>query len=243
MADLYSATGGDNNGTTTNKNHYNRNNVSSSLMVANSNSSSNKLTAPVAVAAPRPLPAQQVGPPVWMLAALSFDAFMYGMGAASSPYSQNIINDVFFTPEQNLNSPSLTPVSDIDDSRISSLRLPVDSNTSPSSSSSSLFTVGMNSEEEDYLVSLTSDLDLFGNPPAIEDNVQKSCSWRPAEALDSISVCSSMTRQPSPTPTMIAEPDSADDCVVHRHASSLLTFGSAKQHQQQTSDKTQYCTW
>ncbi|KAJ2062444.1 hypothetical protein GGI17_002446 [Coemansia sp. S146] len=65
--------------------------------------------------APRPVPAQQLGPPSWMLTALPFDILM-GLGIPN--YQHKIINDVFFTPEERPQSPQLTPVSDIDDARL-----------------------------------------------------------------------------------------------------------------------------
>ncbi|KAJ2653414.1 hypothetical protein IWW40_000468 [Coemansia sp. RSA 1250] len=64
--------------------------------------------------APRPVPAQQMMPPSWMLAALPLEMLL-GMSGAS--HKQKIINDVFFTPEERHESPQLTPVSDADDVR------------------------------------------------------------------------------------------------------------------------------
>ncbi|KAJ2799501.1 hypothetical protein H4R20_004417 [Coemansia guatemalensis] len=60
--------------------------------------------------APRPVAAQQLGPPAWML------EMLLGLTAPSHP--RKIINDVFFTPEERHESPQLTPVSDIDDARL-----------------------------------------------------------------------------------------------------------------------------
>ncbi|KAJ2617203.1 hypothetical protein H4S08_000418 [Coemansia sp. RSA 1365] len=65
--------------------------------------------------APRPVAAQQLGPPAWMLAALPLEMLL-GLAAPSHP--RKIINDVFFTPEERHESPQLTPVSEVDDARL-----------------------------------------------------------------------------------------------------------------------------
>ncbi|KAJ2774046.1 hypothetical protein IWQ57_001001 [Coemansia nantahalensis] len=64
--------------------------------------------------APRPVPAQQLGPPAWMLDPLPLDVLFRLAGPA---HPRTIINDVFFTPEQRHESPKLTPVSRLDDAR------------------------------------------------------------------------------------------------------------------------------
>ncbi|KAJ2690441.1 hypothetical protein IWW39_000688 [Coemansia spiralis] len=65
--------------------------------------------------APRPVQAQQMGLPPWMLTALPLDVLV----SLNTPSNQHkIINDVFFTPEERPQSPQLTPVSDTDDARL-----------------------------------------------------------------------------------------------------------------------------
>ncbi|KAJ2326009.1 hypothetical protein GGI00_004867 [Coemansia sp. RSA 2681] len=66
------------------------------------------------LAAPRPVAAQQLGPPSWMVTALEQ---LLGLGAAAgaASYQHKIINDVFFTPEERPQAPQLTPVSEPDD--------------------------------------------------------------------------------------------------------------------------------
>ncbi|KAJ1730020.1 hypothetical protein LPJ61_003240 [Coemansia biformis] len=73
--------------------------------------------------APRPVPAQQLAPPSWMLAALPLDVLL---GLAGPSHPKKIINDVFFTPEQRHESPQLTPVSDADYVRARPLAAPSD---------------------------------------------------------------------------------------------------------------------
>ncbi|KAJ1937535.1 hypothetical protein EC988_007862, partial [Linderina pennispora] len=69
---------------------------------------------PHPIAAPRPVSAQQLAPPAWMLAALPLEVLL---GLAAPTYKQKIINDVFFTQEERHESPQLTPVSEIEDTR------------------------------------------------------------------------------------------------------------------------------
>ncbi|KAJ2461219.1 hypothetical protein GGF42_000333 [Coemansia sp. RSA 2424] len=66
------------------------------------------------LAAPRPVAAQQLGPPSWMVTALEQLLGLGAAGAAAS-YQHKIINDVFFTPEERPQAPQLTPVSEPDD--------------------------------------------------------------------------------------------------------------------------------
>ncbi|KAJ2747922.1 hypothetical protein GGI20_000009 [Coemansia sp. BCRC 34301] len=70
------------------------------------------------LAAPRPVSAQQLGPPAWMLPALSLEQLQL-LGLGMPYYQHKIINDVFFTPEERpQSSPRMTPVSEVDDSRV-----------------------------------------------------------------------------------------------------------------------------
>ncbi|KAI9502732.1 hypothetical protein BX070DRAFT_235156 [Coemansia spiralis] len=133
--------------------------------------------------APRPVSAHQMNPPSWLLAAtLPLDILL---GLAGTSYKQKIINDVFFTPEERHESPQLTPVSYIEDTR---MRLLVPSH-------------GLESLDP------SADLALFADPQAADTRPE----WAAADEIETISVCSSNTRQPSPTPTVISEHNGDDD--------------------------------
>ncbi|KAJ2544499.1 hypothetical protein EV175_005892, partial [Coemansia sp. RSA 1933] len=96
---------------------------------------------------------------------------------------QKVINDVFLTPEERHESPQLTPVSYIEDTRMRPL-VPGD---------------GLESMDP------SSDLALFACPQAVEARSE----WD-ADEIETTSVCSTNTRQPSPTPTVISDHNGSD---------------------------------
>ncbi|KAJ2079770.1 hypothetical protein H4R24_003549 [Coemansia sp. RSA 988] len=101
--------------------------------------------------APRPVAAQQLGPPAWMLAALPLEMLL---GLAAPNHPRKIINDVFFTPEERHESPQLTPVSDTDDARLRSPTAPSD---------------GLEAMDPSADLALFADLHLPENRPAWGD--------------------------------------------------------------------------
>ncbi|KAJ2092934.1 hypothetical protein IW138_000647 [Coemansia sp. RSA 986] len=131
--------------------------------------------------APRPVSAHQLNPPPWLFATLPLDVLL---GLAAPNQKQKIINDVFLTPEERYDSPQLTPVSYIEDTRMRPLVL------------------GDGLESMDPM----SDLALFADPQAAEARSE----WD-ADEIETTSVCSTNTRQPSPTPTVISEHNGGDD--------------------------------
>ncbi|KAJ2869720.1 hypothetical protein GGI22_000060 [Coemansia erecta] len=133
------------------------------------------------VVAPRPVSAHQMNPPSWLLATLPLDVLL---GLIAPNPRQKIINDVFLTPEERHESPQLTPVSYIEDSRMRPL-VPSD---------------GLESMDP------SSDLALFAYPQAAEARSE----WD-ADEIETTSVCSTNTRQPSPTPTVISDHNDGDD--------------------------------
>ncbi|KAJ2517615.1 hypothetical protein H4217_003855, partial [Coemansia sp. RSA 1939] len=135
--------------------------------------------------APRPVPAHQLNPPSWLFAALPLDV-LFGLAAAPN-HKQKIINDVFLTPEEHHISPQLTPVSYIEDTRMRPL------------------VPGDGLEIMDPL----SDLALFADPQEAETRPE----WC-ADEIETTSVCSTNTRQPSPTPTVISEHNGNDDLFL-----------------------------
>ncbi|KAJ2719544.1 hypothetical protein GGI07_005153 [Coemansia sp. Benny D115] len=137
--------------------------------------------------APRPVAAHQSAPPAWMLAALPLEVLL-GL-AAPSFYKQKIINDVFFTPEERFDSPRLTPVSDLEDTRV---RPAVP-----------------NSEIEN--LDLASDLALFADDAQNVESSRAAC-WS-ADEIETTSVCSVGTRHPSPTPTVTSEFSADEDML------------------------------
>ncbi|KAJ1892808.1 hypothetical protein LPJ66_006123 [Kickxella alabastrina] len=137
------------------------------------------------LAAPRPVPGQQLTPPSWVLAALPLELLL---GLAAPNFKQKIINDVFFTPEERCNSPRLTPVSDMDDTRVRPLV--------PSGEMESL--------------DLSADLALFADDAQSADAREH---WG-SDEIETTSLCSYGTRQPSPTPTMTSELSVDDDLLL-----------------------------
>ncbi|KAI8323043.1 hypothetical protein GQ54DRAFT_303605 [Martensiomyces pterosporus] len=140
------------------------------------------MTSSSPLVAPRPVSAQQLGPPAWMLAALPLEVLL---GLAVPNYKQKIINDVFFTPEERHESPQLTPVSDLEDTRLRPL--------APS----------------DGLESLdpSADLALFADPQGAESR----SAWVTEEIESTVSAS---TRQPSPTPTVTSDHDPLSPAAV-----------------------------
>ncbi|KAJ1943245.1 hypothetical protein FBU59_002970 [Linderina macrospora] len=139
---------------------------------------------PSPIAAPRPVPAQQLTPPAWMLAALPLEVLL---GLAAPTYKQKIINDVFFTQEERHESPQLTPVSEIEDIR-GKLLAPADDSS--------------DDDDDD----MTCNLGLSGDLALFADPREARGAWAAAEEIDT--VCTS-TRQPSPTPTVTSDRDHA----------------------------------
>ncbi|KAJ2707509.1 hypothetical protein FB645_000685 [Coemansia sp. IMI 203386] len=150
------------------------------------------------LAAPRPVNAQQMAPPSWMLAALPLEMLL---GLTAPNYKQKIINDVFFTPEERCDSPRLTPVSDIDDTRQRPLV--------PGSEMESL--------------DPSADLALFADDA---QSVVTREVWAAADEIETTSVCSNSTRQSSPAPTMTSEA-AADDDLLLLPPDTALCGGSA----------------
>ncbi|KAJ2360766.1 hypothetical protein IW150_007411, partial [Coemansia sp. RSA 2607] len=136
--------------------------------------------------APRPVPAHQLAPPSWMLAALPLEVLL---GLTTASFKPKIINDVFFTSEERCDSPRLTPVSDIDDTRVRPL-VPGDEMES---------------------LDPSADLALFADD-AQDSEVREV--WGAAEDIETTSVCSTGTRQPSPTPTMTSESVMDEDLLL-----------------------------
>ncbi|KAJ2880130.1 hypothetical protein FB639_002908 [Coemansia asiatica] len=126
-----------------------------------------------------------MAPPSWMLAALPLEMLL---GLASTNFKQKIINDVFFTPEERCESPRLTPVSDIDDTRLRPLV--------PGSEMESL--------------DPSADLALFADDAQSTETREV---WA-ADEIETTSVCSTSTRQPSPALTMTSEAAADDDLLL-----------------------------
>ncbi|KAJ2891043.1 hypothetical protein GGI21_005970 [Coemansia aciculifera] len=70
------------------------------------------------VVAPRAASVHHLPPWMYMFDDDMATAVDWSMGASAYYHQGNVINDVFFTPEERPQSPQLTPVSDTDDSRL-----------------------------------------------------------------------------------------------------------------------------